>query len=229
MNSLRPVNKFYNANPFSSLPVIAGFPGAKLKYMRWGLVPEWWSSSNLPQNTATATINKILQKRALRKPIRTQRCIVPASYYLTWHDDAPFLCFLEETHLFGLAAVFDCFKPNKYDLPLTSSCVLMAPADQRMQPMGKEMPLILSPESYRSWLSNETSIDEVAKIMNSNFGLRNAYPIASKAYDSSFNSKEVYKPIGHRLHRKFKRVPAKTEIDRRGREKVIEWKNVYVD
>lgn len=225
----RPTNKFYNAKHFSSLPVLVGYPGTSLRQMRWGLIPEWWSSAKLPDNLVTSSTDKIIQKRALRKPIRSQRCIIPASYYLIWRSQTPFLCFLEETYIFGFAAVFDCFKPNMYDEPMISFSVLKTPSDKRMQSMGNEMPLILSPDSYRSWLSKETSMDDISKIMNTNFGLRNAYPISTKALDSSFDCKEVYNPTGYRLHRKYKNVPTRIEKDRRGREKVVEWKRVYID
>ena len=50
----RPTNKFYNAKHFTSLPVLVGYPGTKIEFMRQELTPEWWSSAKLPDNLATS-------------------------------------------------------------------------------------------------------------------------------------------------------------------------------
>ena len=85
-NSLQ---KYYNGAITSFLPVIVGHQPAELRPMRWGLIPAGWQSKTPPSNMETTSVNKIIQNRMLRKPIRSQRCIVPTSYYITWRNDQP--------------------------------------------------------------------------------------------------------------------------------------------
>ena len=226
---VRSIRKYYNASPNTALPVLVKRPRLTLEYMRWGLIPSAWKTSTPPNNLYYAPTNRIIQHRFFKLPIRHQRCVIPVSYYITWKDDQPYLCFIEETYIFGIAGVFDCWQAHKDASPVYSFCPLMTPANQRMSALGNEMPMILWPSQYRTWLGEHTSLSSITHSLDPYRGKINAYPISKNADDPTYNEKDIYRPIGKRLHRKYRDVPVVYTEDRKGRKTVTEWRREYLD
>lgn len=67
----------FNVCPEQKMPVVVAGEKNRLELMKWGLVPFW---SKEPKSLAiNARIEGILTKPSFRKPIRYNRCLIPAT------------------------------------------------------------------------------------------------------------------------------------------------------
>jgi putative SOS response-associated peptidase YedK len=78
----------YNIAPSQHNPVLVrnvqGYN--QLEFMQWGLVPAWSRQAKVPYSTINARAETVASKPAFRKPLATQRCLVPATGYFEWAE-----------------------------------------------------------------------------------------------------------------------------------------------
>jgi len=82
----------YNIAPGQHNPVVVRDAGGhnQLELMQWGLVPAWSREARVGYSTINARAETVASKPTFRKPLATQRCLVPATGYFEW---------MENTHL----------------------------------------------------------------------------------------------------------------------------------
>jgi putative SOS response-associated peptidase YedK len=80
----------YNIAPGQHNPVVVRDASGqnRLQLMKWGLVPAWSKEAKLPYSTINARAETVATKPAFRKPLVSQRCLVPATGYFEWVQDA---------------------------------------------------------------------------------------------------------------------------------------------
>src|SRR5690348_16410277 len=71
----------YNMAPGQQNPVVVRDNGGhnQLELMQWGLVPAWSKEASVPYSTINARAETVASKPAFRKPLVSQRCLVPAT------------------------------------------------------------------------------------------------------------------------------------------------------
>src|SRR5439155_23796391 len=76
----------YNIAPRQHNPVVMrdGSGHGQLELMQWGLVPAWSREARVAYSTINARAETVASKPAFRKPLATQRCLVPATGYFEW-------------------------------------------------------------------------------------------------------------------------------------------------
>lgn len=81
----------YNIAPQQHNPVIVKGGGSEecrgdnqLVLMRWGLVPSWSKEAKVAYSTINARAETVANKPAFKKPLASQRCLVPATGYFEW-------------------------------------------------------------------------------------------------------------------------------------------------
>lgn len=146
----------YNVCPEQTMPVVLCDGRNRLELMKWGLIPFW---SKEPKSLAiNARIEGILSKPSFRKPIRYNRCLVPATGFYEWKKEAagkvPFHICRRDGALFAFAGLHDTWKqPDGAELK-TFAIVTTAP-NELMAQVHNRMPVILSPEQEAEWLTTE--------------------------------------------------------------------------
>src|SRR5579864_3712084 len=76
----------YNIAPSEVMPVVVRDGRNRLEMMRWGLIP---ARSNEPKSIAiNSRLEGILTKPAFRNPIRYHRCLIPATGFYEWKQEA---------------------------------------------------------------------------------------------------------------------------------------------
>lgn len=73
----------FNVRPTDEHVVIAG-DNHRLVPMRWGLIPSWAKESTMAYKTINARLETVEQKASYKQPLRSKRCLVPASGYFEW-------------------------------------------------------------------------------------------------------------------------------------------------
>ena len=75
----------YNIAPDAVLPVVVRAGRNQLERMQWGLVPSW--SKDGKSLAINARIEGILGKPSFRRPVRYQRCLIPATGFYEWKKE----------------------------------------------------------------------------------------------------------------------------------------------
>ena len=69
------------------MPVIRRMAKNEAELMRWGLISSWAKDANVGYKMINARADTVLEKPSYRKPIKSQRCIVPSSGFYVWKKD----------------------------------------------------------------------------------------------------------------------------------------------
>jgi putative SOS response-associated peptidase YedK len=155
----------YNAAPSMELPVIVENEGGvwEAKLMRWGLIPRWTKPGD-HGNKSVAPINAraetILEKPMFRSLVSRKRCIVPASGFYEWKQEAgrkqPYYVSLPDEATFALAGLYDEFADKAGELIASYTIVTTTP-NHLMATLHNRMPVILPRADEEEWLSREVT------------------------------------------------------------------------
>lgn len=130
----------------------------ELVLMRWGLTPAWAKESSKGAPLINARAEGIETKPTFRKPLRFQRCIIPATGFYEWQT--PATGGRKVKHLFtradgdflALAGVYDTSKAA--DGQEMRSCVILTTSpNELVAPIHDRMPVILTREDEALWLN----------------------------------------------------------------------------
>ncbi|NNJ92374.1 MAG: SOS response-associated peptidase [Gammaproteobacteria bacterium] len=157
----------YNIAPGQKVPIIReGAAGHQVVFMRWGLIPHWSKESKLKYSTINARAETVDQKPVYRTPFKRSRCLVPASGFYEWKkvgaDKQPFLIRLK-SGLMAFAGLWDRWEGENEEID--SFSIIVADANKTVLPIHDRMPVILDRSNYDSWLSSESSPDELKELL----------------------------------------------------------------
>lgn len=150
----------YNVAPSQVMPVVlADKEGVNhLDFMKWGLVPFWSKEPKAAYSTINARAEGIEDKPTYRKPIRSQRCIIPADGFYEWQKTGngkrPFFIHLISSELFGFAGLYDIYS-DKDGEELKTFTIITTEANELVEPIHNRMPVILPHEYEAEWLDPE--------------------------------------------------------------------------
>jgi putative SOS response-associated peptidase YedK len=144
----------YNVCPEQTMPVIVREETNQLEMMRWGLVPFW---SKEPKSLAiNARIEGVLTKPSFRKPIRSQRCLIPATGFYEWKKEGaektPFYILRKDGELFAFAGIYDEWHGGGAETLKTFAIITTAP-NELLSQVHNRMPLILQSDQESPWLT----------------------------------------------------------------------------
>jgi putative SOS response-associated peptidase YedK len=151
-----------DVRPTQSIPVID--MERRLVLMRWGFVPSWAKEVGTGSPLINARAEGIEQKPTFRKPLRYQRCIIPASGFYEWQatprgKKIKHLFTGADGDLMALAGLYDTWKtPQGSDL--TSCVIITTTPNELVAPVHNRMPVILAPEDEGVWLNPDETESE---------------------------------------------------------------------
>jgi len=217
VQSVQPENN-YNISAGQYTPVITNDKPFEIQLFKFGLTPFWAKyEMKLFNARAEGDCNKcddpkyhgamgIIQKKAFRKPIRSQRCLVIASAFILGPTDTglskPYLFYLQKhKNPFALAGIWDTWlNPATLERENTFA-IITTTANSLIQKIGqKRMPVILSDSQARKWIKSGTELSCITKMLTKyDSSLMNAYPISPIIQDPAKNDKALIRPIGGKL------------------------------
>lgn len=178
----------YNGAPTQQLAVITGENPRQLSYFRWGLIPPWAKDISIGNKMINARAETIAEKASFRKPLLSQRCLVPADGFYEWKQDAgkqAYRIFVKTQKIFAMAGLWERWKSPEGSV-VDSFTIITAQANSFMQPIHERMPVILHPEDEKTWIvsHDQKIVLELLKPFPS--GEMEAYPV-SKLVNSPRN------------------------------------------
>jgi putative SOS response-associated peptidase YedK len=153
----------YNVAPTQTLPVVVRHSPNHLEMMRWGLIPSWAKDASIGSRMINARAETVAEKPAYRGPLRSQRCLVPASGFFEWKRDGarktPYFIHLTDEPLFAFAGLYDIWHDSDGREVASYSVITTGPNDL-MADIHNRMPVILDREDEEIWLDPDTSEPE---------------------------------------------------------------------
>ncbi len=178
----------------------------------YGMIPFWSSKPVVHfESPVEGSVNpgaERLKKRIIihpsyRRPIRENRCLIPVDYFIVPNDEGdPFLLFSHASKTFALAGIYDSWKDDYYQKEFYQGfSILTTPSVDEFRRVGiNRLPLMLSGKVYKRWLSPDTPLAEITRLMEiSGEKNLNGYPISRILYQQGHNSSEICKPAGAML------------------------------
>ncbi len=155
----------YSVAPTDTVDVVIDRgQGREIVAMRWGLVPYWWSKP-LKQAPATfnARVETIATKPMFRDSFKRRRCIIPASGFFEWTDEAtgkqPHYFSAADGALLAFAGLWDRWRNPETGEELLSCTMIVSGASAWMTPFHNRMPVLLAEADFARWLSGEAGTD----------------------------------------------------------------------
>lgn len=152
----------FNIAPTQIIPVLT-FEEAtwQVKEMRWWLTPYWSKEPTTKYSTFNAKSETLATSSAFREPFKTRRCIVPASGYYEWRKEGseklPYYIEPDDDPGFAFAGLWDRWQSE--DQVIESCTVITAAAPEAMKHIHSRIPVHLTAEQARCWVSNATPLN----------------------------------------------------------------------
>ncbi|MFZ4707672.1 MAG: SOS response-associated peptidase, partial [Bacteroidales bacterium] len=148
----------------------------------------------------------IIQKKAFRKPIRSQRCLVIATAFIAGPKDVglskPYLFYLQKhKNPFAFAGIWDTWINPATLEKEDSFAIITTTANTLLQKIGEHrMPVILTDGQAKRWINSNTELSRITAMLKKyDSDQMNAYPITPRLKDPTQNDKALIQPSGERL------------------------------
>ncbi|MCP8883028.1 SOS response-associated peptidase [Devosia sp. XJ19-1] len=164
---------------------------------RWWLVP--FFAKELPKAAMfNARIETIDTSGAFREGFKSRRCLIPADGYFEWTkgEDGgkdPWLLQRPGGAPFSFAGIW----AHNDNLGVTSCAIITAPAVPEIAKIHDRMPIILTPEAYRTWLNTEIQgTDAKALLLDAQIDSElEFYRVGREVNSSRYEGSDTKKPL----------------------------------
>ena len=130
----------------------------QLKGRRWGLIPSWAKDAAVGNKLNNARGETVAEKPSFRSALKTRRCLIPASGFYEWHTangiKQPWYISLKSGEPMAFAGLWETWQPANGEA-VESCCIITTAANTLMEPIHERMPVILQPEQWEVWLSQQ--------------------------------------------------------------------------
>jgi putative SOS response-associated peptidase YedK len=124
--------------------------------MRWGLIPSWSKDPTIGQKMINARAEGLDQKPSFRKPLRSSRCLVPATGFYEWQPTESgkikFEFNLVGGEIFGLAGLYDTWSDPASGERRETFTIITTTPNGIVAPVHNRMPVILGAADEEAWL-----------------------------------------------------------------------------
>ncbi|MBI4540202.1 MAG: SOS response-associated peptidase [Gemmatimonadetes bacterium] len=147
----------YNIAPTQEAPVLAAKDGQRyIVGFRWGLIPYWARDPAIGNRMINARAETAARRPAFRRAFERRRCVVLADGFYEWTKESggkwPMLVRLKAGGLFGIAGLWDRWRPPGGGQPFRTFTILTTDANDLLRPIHDRMPAVLPPEACDRWL-----------------------------------------------------------------------------
>ena len=159
----------FNISPTSDVFVLRSYSDAvRLDVMSWGLVPVWAKDVSRAASLINARSESVAEKPSFRNLISRHRCVMPMNAYYEWKPmkvagkamKQPFAFipgkdseYDHESH-FAVASLWSTWRDGE-GKELTTCVALTTEANQRVSQVHNRMPVLLTKDGVKQWLSDE--------------------------------------------------------------------------
>ena len=156
-----------DGRPTQQVPVL--LTDHELVLMKWGLVPFWAKDEAIGNKMINARAEGIEDKPSFKRPLRTQRCLLPASAFFEWQGakgaKVKYRIARSDGELFGLAGLYDVWQ-SAHESELATCTIITCAPNRVLAPIHDRMPVILLPEDEDAWLDPDmTEVEDIKRYL----------------------------------------------------------------
>jgi putative SOS response-associated peptidase YedK len=169
----------YNVAPSQDIPIVRpADDGREVAIARWGLVPFWAKDLKVGYKMINAKAETVDEKPSFRNAFKARRCLIPADGFYEWKklkggDKQPYRLCLKDRKPFAFAGLWE----TNDKLEVTSCSIITTTPNEVAGAIHDRMPVILDPEDYEAWLSNDTPANDAKALLTPYAGEMIAYPV----------------------------------------------------
>jgi putative SOS response-associated peptidase YedK len=195
-NTLEDWKPNYNITPGMNMPVVVSHSPNSIERMRWGLIPYWAKDKNIGYKMINARAETIAIKPSFNKPLRTQRCLIPANGFYEWQkkdtNKIPYFIHLPDNALFAFAGIYDVWQDTDGQ-EVKSYSIITTQANSAVSPIHDRMPVILDKDEERDWLNSDIAEPEhIIQLLDSFSDAKlQAHGVSTQVNSPKNNSKDL--------------------------------------
>jgi len=186
--------KNYNAAPSQILPIITNEEQEQASFHKWGLIPHWAKDETIGNKLINARGETIAEKPSFRDAAEKRRCLVITDGFYEWQrsggEKQPYRITLADESLFTFAGLWESWKAEDGRDVRTFTIITTEP-NELMKPIHNRMPVMLTPDNERVWISDESLEDVIHLLQPYDEKEMNAYPVTKKVNSPKNNDRSV--------------------------------------
>jgi len=186
--------KNYNAAPSQILPIITNEEQEQASFHKWGLIPHWAKDETIGNKLINARGETIAEKPSFRDAAEKRRCLVITDGFYEWQrsggEKQPYRITLADESLFTFAGLWESWKAEDGREVRTFTIITTEP-NELMKPIHNRMPVMLTPDNERVWISDESLEDVMHLLKPYDEKEMNAYPVTKKVNSPKNNDRSV--------------------------------------
>lgn len=187
----------YNIAPGDETAVITNEATEEIRQYRWGLIPRWADS---PQSGfINARSETAPEKPAFENAWESRPCLVLSSGFYDWQSRGnghkqPYRICPEDEKPFAMAGLWEVWEGDGTRVPCVT--VLTTDPNELMEPIHHRMPVVLSEDDERAWLTADPEEREAfcRPYQGSDF---TATEISTRVNDPENDDPSVIEPLEH--------------------------------
>ena len=158
----------YNIAPTQPILMVVGdvprspgsnWPAARATLVRWGFIPSWAKDPRDMPLLINARSETAAQKATFRAAMRHRRTLVPASGFYEWRRGSagrsqPFWVRPRHGGTIAFAGLMETYSQPEGS-EIDTGAILTTAASPDLADIHHRMPVVIGPQDYRRWLSDE--------------------------------------------------------------------------
>ncbi len=167
--SLPAHNPDYNIPPGQKILAVVQTEdgGNKAVNLHWGLIPSWSKDRTISSRLINARAETLAEKPSFKSAYRHRRCLIPATGFFEWQSTEtgkqPYHIHQQDNALFALAGLWEHWEQDQEGV--YSCAIITTAANDKISPIHKRMPVIITPEDYNRWLDKKNVAAEMTDFL----------------------------------------------------------------
>jgi putative SOS response-associated peptidase YedK len=189
----------FNAAPTQLMPVITAESPQGLSWFHWGLIPAWSKDKAVSLKLINARAETLEEKASFRNALKRRRCLVPADGFYEWKvvgkkSKVPYRITLLQEELFAFAGLWEEYEDEDGQMVHTFT-IVTTEANNALQSLHSRMPVILSKQAEKTWLSPDAEADELTEILKPYSATKTRfYTVSSQVNNASLDTPALIQP-----------------------------------
>lgn len=161
---------------FMKWPVVTSESPNIIDLYNWGLIPFWIKCQDEANKIKSLTLNAkgetLFIKPSFKFSVNNKRCLVLSSGFFEWqhigNNKYPHFIYLKNNDLMGMGGVYSEWSNKESGEVFNTFSIITTPANNLMEKIHntkKRMPLILTKENEKYWLSQDLSPAQITQLI----------------------------------------------------------------
>lgn len=150
----------YNIAPTQPVAIISNANKSNIDFFTWGLIPSWAKDPKIGGRMINARAETVAEKPSFRSAYKRRRCLILADGFYEWvkppsdKSKIPHYIQLESKEPFAFAGLWENWQSSDGS-EIKSCTIITTEPNDMMAKLHNRMPVILTADSYDTWLSEE--------------------------------------------------------------------------